>query len=53
MVCAYAAGRLLGGFVAWPAGSFVATSVYLFLFGIELSLIAYLRCMGSAREPTG
>ena len=27
-----------GGFVAWPLGSFVATSAYLFLFGVELSL---------------
>ena len=27
----------MGGFVAWPLGSFVATSTYLLLFGIELS----------------
>jgi hypothetical protein len=42
MACAYALGRLLGGFAAWPAGSFVATSVYLFLFGVELGLIDHL-----------
>ena len=36
--CAYVAGRLVGGFVAWPLGSFVATVAYLFLFGVELSL---------------
>ena len=35
---AYAVGRLLGGFAAWPVGSFLATVVYLFLFGVELSL---------------
>jgi hypothetical protein len=37
IVCAYAAGKLLGGFVAWLAGSFVPTLVYLFLFGVELA----------------
>jgi hypothetical protein len=42
MACAYALGRLLGGFAAWPVGSFVATSVYLFLFGVELGLIEHL-----------
>lgn len=49
MACAYAAGRLLGGFVAWPAGSFVATSIYVFLFGVELAFIAYLRRRGSPK----
>jgi hypothetical protein len=53
MVCAYAAGRLLEGVVAWPAGSFAATSVYLFLFGVELSLIAYLQQRGSSQGPSG
>ena len=38
IACAYAIGRLVGGFVAWPLGSFGATSAYLFLFGVELSL---------------
>ena len=38
IACAYATGRLVGGFVAWPLGSFVATAAYLFLFGVELSL---------------
>ncbi|MDP9476300.1 MAG: hypothetical protein M3R38_11590 [Actinomycetota bacterium] len=38
IACAYGVGRLVGGFVAWPLGSFVATSGYLFLFGVELSL---------------
>ena len=37
LVCAYAAGKLLGGFVAWLAGYFVPTWVYLFLFGVELA----------------
>lgn len=36
--CAYAVGRLVGGFIAWPLGSFVATAAYLFLFGVELGL---------------
>jgi hypothetical protein len=36
--CAYVAGRLVGGFLAWPVGSLVATAAYLFLFGVELSL---------------
>ena len=53
MVCTYAAGKLLGGFVAWPAGSFAATSVYLFLFGVELSFIAYLRGRGNSPGPSG
>ncbi len=38
IACAYAVGRLAGGFAAWPLGSFVATLAYLFLFGVELSL---------------
>jgi undecaprenyl pyrophosphate phosphatase UppP len=36
--CAYVVGRLVGGLVAWPLGSFVGTAAYLFLFGVELSL---------------
>jgi hypothetical protein len=39
---AYVVGRLLEGLVAWPVGSFVATAVYLFLFGVELGLIEHL-----------
>lgn len=38
-----AVGRLVGGFVAWPLGSFVATSTYLLLFGIELSFANHLQ----------
>ena len=52
MAGAYAVGRLLGGFAAWPVGSFVATAVYLFLFGVELRLIEHLsRRRGD--EPKG
>jgi undecaprenyl pyrophosphate phosphatase UppP len=36
--CAYVVGRLVGGLVAWPLGSFVGTASYLFLFGVELGL---------------
>jgi hypothetical protein len=42
MAGAYVAGRLLEGLVAWPVGSFVATAIYLFLFGVELGLIEHL-----------
>lgn len=40
---AYTVGWLVGGFIAWPLGSFVATSAYLFLFGVELSLARRLQ----------
>jgi hypothetical protein len=43
ILLAYTVGRLVGGFVAWPLGSFVATVAYLFLFGVELGLIDRLR----------
>jgi hypothetical protein len=43
ILLAYTVGRLLGSFVAWPLGSFVATVAYLFLFGVELGLIDHLR----------
>ncbi len=39
---AYAVGELLGGLATWPVASFVATTVYLFLFGAELGLIENL-----------
>ena len=42
MAGAYVVGKLLGGPAAWPVGSFVATSAYLFLFGVELGLIEHL-----------
>lgn len=38
IACAYAVGWLLKSFFAWPLASFVATLVYLLLFGVELSL---------------
>jgi hypothetical protein len=41
--CAYATGRFVGGFVAWPLGSFVTTAAYLFLFGAELSLAHHIQ----------
>jgi hypothetical protein len=52
MAGAYVVGILLGGFVAWPLGSFVATAVYLFLFGVELGLIEHLS-RGRGGEPKG
>lgn len=42
MAGAYAVAKLLEGLAAWPVGSFVATSAYLFLFGVELGLIERL-----------
>ncbi len=32
----------MGDLAAWPVGSFVATTAYLFLFGAELGLIEHL-----------
>jgi hypothetical protein len=36
-------GLLLGGFVAWPLGSFSATLVYLLAFALEISLAERLK----------
>ena len=57
VACAYAVVQLLGGggFAAWPLGSFVATSAYLFLFGVELTLAERLQRRRRRRsgEPSG
>ncbi|MDP9440203.1 MAG: hypothetical protein M3P49_15925 [Actinomycetota bacterium] len=52
MASAYAVASLLEGPAAWPVGSFVATSAYLFLFGIELGLIERLT-RGKGDGPKG
>jgi hypothetical protein len=52
MAGTFAVGRILGGFAAWPVGSFVATAVYLLLFGVELGLIGHLS-RGRGDKPKG
>jgi hypothetical protein len=52
-VCAYALGRLLGGFAAWPVGAFVATSAYLLLFGVELGLYERFQRARRSSDPGG
>ena len=52
MAGAYVVGRVLGGFAAWPVGSFVATAIYLFLFGVELGFIERLS-HGRGEKPRG
>ena len=43
-------GRFMGGIVAWPLGSFLATLIYLLVFALELSLAEVL---GGRREEAG
>jgi hypothetical protein len=52
MAGTFAVGRILGGFAAWPVGSFAATAVYLLLFGVELGLIEHLS-RGRGDKPKG
>lgn len=47
---AYAVGRSVGHFVARPLGSFSATSAYLLLFGVELSLANRLQLKRSRND---
>ncbi|MGI9048044.1 MAG: hypothetical protein ACR2GU_01460 [Rubrobacteraceae bacterium] len=43
LVTALLVGRLIKGFAIWPAGSFITTDVYLFVFALELSVAERLR----------
>jgi hypothetical protein len=51
--CAYVVGRLVGGLVAWPWGSFVGTASYLLLFGVELGLANGIQRRRANRRGSG
>ncbi len=53
ILCAYAIGRVLDGFAAWPVGALVATLAYLFLFGVDLGLTERLQRAGRSGKPGG
>lgn len=53
ILCAYATGRILDGFAAWPVGALVATLAYLFLFGLELGLTERLQRARRSAKPGG
>ena len=42
LLAALSAGSLIGGFLAWPLGSFLATLLYLLLFALEIGLAELL-----------